>query len=146
MTGFLGKAPLTSDIGLLLEIAVVVALLVGRFRFARNGRITAHGFSLTIALALHAASVLVIMIPSFAASLDFLFTEFYSPAAIVTWIHVPLGFSVLALGIYLVSEWRFRLPGATCYKRVKIMRPLWLLWVFSLILGFLLYLAIAIFS
>lgn len=146
MTGFLGKAPLSSDIGLLLEIAVIVALFAGRYIFARKGRIQAHGLTITIAVILHFISVFAIMIPSFVRSTDILFLDFFSPAIIITWVHMPLGALVLSIGIYLVSEWRFRPPQATCYKRIRLMRPLWLLWVFSLALGILLYLAIAIYS
>lgn len=145
MVGFLGKAPWTSDIGLFLEIAVTVALLVGRFVFARKGRIRAHGFAVTVAVVLHCISVPVIMVPSFAGFLKGLITDFLSPAVIITWVHVPIGVTVLVLGLFLVLEWRFRAPNLTCYRRTRLMRPLWLLWVFSLILGYLLYLSIAFF-
>lgn len=146
MAGFLGKAPLASDIGLLLEITVTVALFVGRFGFARRGKTKAHGLALTFAVILHCISVPVIMIPSFAVSLSILFTNLLSPAIIITWIHVPLGLAVLAIGLFLVLEWRFQTPNVSCYRRVSLMRSLWLLWVFSLILGYLLYLAIAVYS
>jgi len=146
MAGFLGKAPGTSDIGLFLEIGVTVALLVGRFVFARKGRIRAHGFALTVAVVLHCISVPVIMVPSFAVSLNIFLANLLSPVVIITWIHVPIGVTVLVLGLFLVLEWRFRAPNLTCYRRTRLMRPLWLLWVFSLILGYLLYLSIAFFS
>jgi hypothetical protein len=145
MSGLFGKAPVTSDIGLLLEIGVIATLLVGRFIFARKGKITSHGYTLTIAIVLHAISVLSIMIPSFARSTDILFTDFFSPAIILTWIHAPVGLLVLILGAYLVLEWRFKPPQDTCYKRVKLMRPLWLLWMLSLAMGILIYLSIAIY-
>ena len=143
MAGFLGKAPLTSDIGLFLEIAIIIALFVGRFKFARNKRFRAHGFTVTAAIGLHALTILLVMIPSFVVSLDILLKDFSSPAIVVTWIHAPLGLLVLILGMYLVSVWRFRPPDATCYKRARLMRPLWLLWVFDLVLGLFLYIAIA---
>jgi hypothetical protein len=145
MAGFLGKTPLSSDIGLFLEVGVIATLLVGRFFFARKGKVISHGYTLTIAIVLHSISVLAIMIPSFARSIDILFTEFSSPAIILTWVHAPLGLLVLILGAYLVSEWRFKSPQATCYRRVKLMRPLWLLWMLSLAMGILIYLSIAIY-
>jgi hypothetical protein len=146
MAGFLGKAPFASDIGLFLEIAVTVLLFVGRFGFARRGRTRAHGFALASAVLLHFVSVLVIMIPSFVVSTSILFNGFSSPAIILTWIHVPLGLTVLAIGLFLVFEWQFRMPNSKCYKRLGLMRPLWLLWMFILILGYLIYLSIAIYS
>jgi len=145
MSGPFGKAPLTSDIGLFLEIGVLITLLVGRYFFARKGRIAAHGYAVTVAIAMHTASVLSIMIPSFAKSADILFTDLLNPPVILTWIHIPLGVAVIVLGIYLIAEWQFRPPGATCYRRVKLMKPLWLLWILSLIMGFLIYLSIAIY-
>jgi hypothetical protein len=144
MAGFLGKAPLTYDIGLVLEIAVLILLFVARYKFARSGKTMAHGYTIAIALVLHAISVLAVMIPSFARSLDILISDFFSPAIIATWIHIPIGFVVLILGAYLISEWRFQQPQAKCYMRVKLMRPLWLLWAFSVVLGILLYLSIAV--
>jgi hypothetical protein len=146
MAGFLGKAPLTSDIALFLEIAIIVALFVGRFKFARNRRFRAHGLTVTAAVGLHALTILLVMIPRFVVSLDLLFTDFFSPTIIITWIHAPLGLAVLILGVYLVSIWRFQPPDATCYKRARLMRPLWLLWMFNLVLGLLIYVAFALFG
>jgi hypothetical protein len=138
MAGFLGTAPLASDIVLFLEIAIIIALFVARFKFARNKRFRAHGYTVTAAVGLHVLTVLV-MILSLAASLDKLSQDFFSLASIITWIHAPLGLAVLILGVYLVSVWRFQSPDATCYKRARLMRPLWLLWIFNLVLGLLLY-------
>jgi hypothetical protein len=144
MAGFLGKAPLTSEIGLVLEIAVLLLLFIARYKFARNGKTMAHGYTVAIALVLHAISVLAVMIPSLARSLTILISDFFSPAIIATWVHILLGFVALILGARLISEWRFQKPQATCYLRVKLMRPLWLLWTFSIALGILLYLSIAV--
>src|SRR4030067_2534165 len=141
MAGFLGKAPLTSDIGLVLEIVVLILLFVARYKFVRSGKTVAHGYTVTVALVLHAISVIVVMIPSFTRSLDILISDFLSPAIVATWVHVPLGFVVLILGAYLISEWRFQSAHVICYRRVKLMRPLWLLWAFSVVLGILLYMS-----
>jgi len=40
MAGFLGKAPLPSDVALFLEIAILAILFIGRFKLARKGRVT----------------------------------------------------------------------------------------------------------
>jgi uncharacterized membrane protein YozB (DUF420 family) len=101
---------------------------------------------MTFAIVVHAAAVLLVMIPSLALSLDIFISDLSNPFVIITWIHVPLGFVALILGIYLILVWRFRSPDASCYKRAKLMRPLWLLWVLSMILGVLIYVAIALAS
>ena len=146
MAGFLGKAPLTSDVALFLEIAIIIALFVGRYKFARNKRFRAHGLTVTAAVGLHALTILLVMIPRFIASWDLLFTDISSPTYLITWIHAPLGLAILILGVYLVSVWRFQDPDATCFKRAKLMRPLWLLWVFNLVLGLLIYIAFALYG
>ena len=145
MTGFLGKAPLTSDVGLFLEVIVIAVLLYGRFGLAKKMRLREHGISMLVAVILHASSVLLIMIPSFDKSLGLLVSNIFDPAMFITWIHAAAGSIALILGCYLVLNWRFRSPAVACYKRKQLMRPLWWLWVFSLILGLLIYVSIAFF-
>ncbi len=145
MVGLLGRAPLTSDIAFFLEIVVFLVLIFGRFRFARRGKIRAHGLSLAGATAMHTISVVFIMIPSLARSLDLLFTDLSNPIIILAWIHIPLGLLTLILAIYIISRWRFQRSNSPCYGRVRLMRPLWLLWILSLILGFVIYASIAIY-
>lgn len=143
MTGFLGKEPLTSDIGLILEIIVIIALLVGRFKFARQKKFAAHGRVMALTVALHAVSVLLIMVPSLGVSWDLFIENYSTPSVLITWIHVPLGALALILGAYLVLSWRFRSVNETCYKRAKLMRPLWLLWLVSLLIGLYVFATIA---
>lgn len=144
MTGFLGKAPLISDIGLILEIAVIIILLFGRYRFARRKKFATHGFMMAFAVGLHTVSILLIMIPSLLASLSVFLGNLQMPAVILTWIHVPTGALALILGAYLILKWRFK-SASTCYRRAKLMRPVWWLWILSLILGLFIFAAIAFF-
>ncbi len=143
MVLFQGKAPLTSDLAFVLEIAVLIILFFGRFRMARKGRFVEHGVSMTIAVILHAISVFLVMIPSLVVSANILFSEFSNPAIVITWIHMPIGLVSLFCGIFLVTKWRFRPPEKSCYSRWKMMRPVFWLWVLSSALGILIYLAIA---
>jgi uncharacterized membrane protein YozB (DUF420 family) len=101
---------------------------------------------MAVVTALHASSVLLIMVPSLAKSLNLILSEFYNPAILITLIHAPLGASVIIVAIWLVSKWRFRHAIDSCYKRTKIMRSIWLIWIISLVLGYLVYLSIAIFG
>jgi hypothetical protein len=144
MAGFLGKAPLTSDVGLLLEIIVLALLIFGRFRFAGKGKIRKHAFSVLTAVILHITSILLIMVPSFEVYLSATgVSGLFSPASIITWIHVPMGTIAIAMGIYLILNWRLRQTFTACYKRKSLMRPLWWLWVLTLTLGMLIYVSIA---
>jgi hypothetical protein len=144
MSGLLGKAPLTSDIAFFLEIAVIIILFFGRFRLARKQRLVGHGYTMMLAVVLHACSVVLVMVPSLAISLDLLVTDLQNPAIIITWIHVPIGLTALILGIFLMTVWRFRPPATSCLKRKRLMRPLFWLWTLSVTLGVLIYLSIAL--
>ncbi len=144
MAGFLGKAPLASDIGFLLEIAVTVALMIGRFSYARKRILVRHALVFTFAVSLHALSVAFVMIPSFARSFSFVIADLTDPVVITTLIHIPLGLFVLITAVFLISQWRFRPPDSSCYRRTRLMRPLWWLWLLSLAFGFSLYAVIAV--
>ncbi len=144
MAGFLGKAPLLSDIGFLLEVIVLISLIIGRFWFVRVGMIRAHGMIVAAATILHTICVPLVMISSFLRSFSFVLANLLNLAVVVTLIHVPLGSIVLILAISIVAQWRFRSPSATCFKRSWLMKPLWWLWIFSLFLGLILYAVIAL--
>ncbi len=146
MAGIFGKAPITSDIALLMEVIVVILLFFGRYRFARGTRIRKHGYMMSLATGIHLISVLLIMIPSLIRSLDFVIVEFLSPIIMITVVHVPAGSLTLVLSLYLLINWGVGRSERTCYKKLKTMRSLWWLWLFSIALGIIMYLAIALFS
>ncbi len=146
MSGILGKAPLTSDIALFLEIIVVILLFFGRYQFARRTKTRKHGYTMAAATGIHLTSVLLIMIPSLARSLDVVVANFFSPIILITIVHIPTGTFTLVLSAYLLIKWGLNHSENSCYKRLKTMQPLWWLWIFSLVLGFIIYAAIAWFS
>jgi len=143
MAGFFGKAPITSDVGLFLEIVVILVLLLSRFDFARKKKFRVHGLTMAGAVGLHFVTILLVMVPSFARSFSILVGDFSSPIFVATWIHAPLGLSLLVLSVYLVSSWRFQKPADTCFKKAKLMRYVWLLWLLDLLIGLVLYISIA---
>jgi uncharacterized membrane protein YozB (DUF420 family) len=141
MLGLLGtKAPLVSDISLLLEISILIVLFVGR-RYAKKGKYKTHGFIMTSAVTLHALTILLVMTPSFALFVDVLGSD---PAilgligTIIVSIHVPAGLVAEILGVLFVAQWGFK-PTIGCIKRRRLMLPLFLLWALSSILGIAIY-------
>ncbi len=146
MVGILGKAPLTSDIALFLEIGVVVLLIVGRYRFAKTLKVRSHGYVMTFATGIHALSVFLVMIPSLLRSLDVVVSELTNPVIVITLVHIPIGAATLGFASYFVGKWVYRRSENTCYGSYSKMRPLWFLWLFSLGLGFVIYAVIAWFS
>jgi cytochrome b561 len=116
---------------------------MSRFGFARKGRFRVHGFTMAGAVGLHLVTILVVMIPTFTGSLSILVKDYSNPIFLATWIHAPLGFIILVLGIYLILDWRFRKPTDSCFKKAKLMRYVWLLWVLDVLIGLMLYISIA---
>ena len=128
------SAPVSSDISMILQLAVMGVILVG-FGFAYRRRFMSHGAVMFIATLLNTGSILVVMIPvalrlgdSSLAGLNMLFRA-----------HAFIGLMVEATAVYLVADWRFQKPGPTCFQRKNWMLTLTLVWIGELILGMLLY-------
>jgi len=128
------SAPVSSDISMILQLAVMGVILVG-FVFANKHRFMPHGAVMFIATLLNTGSILVVMIPvalrlgdSSIAGLNMLFRA-----------HALIGLIVEATAVYLVANWRFQKPGPTCFQRKNWMLTLTLVWIGELILGMLLY-------
>ena len=141
MTGFLGtNAPLTSDIALLLEIVILIILFISRFRFARGKKFVRHGYAMASAVVLHAVTILLVMVPSFVSGFLPSLGSLGAVWVVIVLIHIPAGIIAWLTGLLLVVEWRFRSETPLrCIKRRRVMRPLFWLWVFALILGIALY-------
>lgn len=141
MTGFLGtNAPATSDTALLLEIVILIILFTSRFRFARGKKFVTHGYAMTSAVVLHAITILLIMVPSFVSGFVPSLGSLSPVWIVILLVHIPAGIIAWLTGLLLVAEWRFRsVTPLPCLRRRRVMRPLFWLWVFALILGILLY-------
>ena len=106
---------------------------------AKDKRLLTHGKTMAALLLLHSTAILLIMIPSFLVNFGAL--KYVSdPRVIITWIHATVGILTEALGVFLVSKWRFRPKNvATCATRRKFMIPTFTLWGLSAILGIVFY-------
>lgn len=128
------SAPVTSDISMILQLAVMGVILVG-FVFAKRRSFMPHGAVMFIATLLNTGSILVVMIPvalrlgvSSITGLNMLFRT-----------HALLGLIIESMAIYILADWRFQKPGPTCFQRKNWMLTLTLVWIGELILGMLLY-------
>ena len=128
------SAPVSSDISMILQLAVMGVILVG-FVFAKRRSFMPHGAVMFIATLLNTGSILVVMIPvalrlgvSSITGLNLLFRT-----------HALLGLIIEGMAIYILAEWRFQKPGPTCFQRKNWMLTLTLMWIGELILGMLLY-------
>lgn len=139
MLGFLGtNAPVIVDFTLIFQIVIFAMLLFG-YKTVREKKLRRHGITMATAVLLHIISIFTVMIPS-VAQYPHLLLILSNPLVIITWFHIFTGSSVAVLGMFLVLEWRFRRPpNMKCARRRRLMRPLLLLWLITLVLGIIFY-------
>lgn len=136
MLGFFGKAPLTSDLGLFLELGILVVLLIV-LRF--------HKIKTKQALLRHHRAMVVVIILGFIVTLSIMvhsFLNFFSAKvdllsffALLIIFHALMGAFALAFGITLAINVRPR-------KLRRWMRITMFLWLFAIVLGLILFLQI----
>ena len=123
---------------LLVQLAVLFLLFYGYYLKSKL-KFMRHGIVMVVATLLHFALIFAIMIPSFVyALLPSIFTSFTLLSAIIL-IHAITGSLAIALAALLAGLWRFRKNFADCIGRKNWMLPTLGIWVFSLILGIVLF-------
>jgi len=143
--GFLGtQAGTAADVNLVLQLALLALLLVGRMR-VKEKNYALHGRLMAVAVALNAASIVIVMLPSLLLGLGFIATYPTDPVSITTIIHAILGAAAELSGIYLVLKWRFTKNIAECMKNKRLMIPTMALWTVTVILGVIMYLQFYVF-
>lgn len=139
MAGFFGtRAEAVVDFSLLLQIIILFVLFLG-YKFKVDKKLRNHGIVMSIALFLHTFSILIVMVPSLLNYSGLLFTDFSNVLVIITWLHAPIGLLAVILGIFLVAKWKFDALVEKCAKRKHLMKPVMVLWIFSLFLGIAFY-------
>jgi hypothetical protein len=136
--GFLGTlAPRYADLTLLLEVAMGVALLFGA-ALARMKRFRWHAWCQSVVVLLNLAVILVVMAPSFRASVApkipvKLGKAYYALATA----HAALGSVAEIGGLYiLLAAGTKVLPARFCITEYKLwMRSVVVLWWIALLLG-----------
>ena len=141
MSGLLGtKADLSADLNLLLHLAILIFIITG-FTFARRKKFEIHEKWMFSAIILVAVSFFAWMAPSYIGNFHVIVSEFYSPGAIITNMHVAFGATTGTLALYIVLMMKFDLPERFTVKRVRrLMRTTFTLWWISFILGLSFYL------
>ncbi len=135
MSAIIGTgAPVSSDLNLLLQIIVLIALIFGATLCVKK-RFIGHSRTMTAVVILNAAGLIFVMAHSLfrylTSPLKFFSFSFFS-----TSLHVLAGISAIATGMAFVLDKKPQNVRAW-------MRLSFLFWVTSFILGFLIYLQIA---
>jgi uncharacterized membrane protein YozB (DUF420 family) len=132
-------ATFSADLTLLLQIAVFLVFLAGFVLVKTRRNYARHGAIMSVAIALHTVSILIVMVPSMLSS-GGLFENLLGTLQLAILTHATLGILVEILGLYVVLAWALRYKDVKpCFKRKTIMRVLAVLWTIALILGIYVY-------
>ncbi len=125
---------------LVIQIVVLFLLTYG-YVLKRKLRFRHHGIVMSTALILHLIMVVFIMIPSFVFAVipEYIVPTPLTATSVVALIHGILGSVALLLGTWIVASWWFRKNIQGCISRKKIMLKILTVWVFSLVIGIILY-------
>jgi hypothetical protein len=123
---------------LIVQLAVLFLLFYGYYLKSKL-KFMRHGIVMVVATLLHFALIFAIMVPSLViALLPSILAPFTLLSAVIL-IHAITGSIAVALAALLAGLWRFRKNYAGCINRKNWMLPTLGIWVFSLILGIILF-------
>jgi hypothetical protein len=131
-----------ATVSLVFQIAVLVMLIVG-FELKRKFKFRQHAFIILFALILHIAALSVIMVPAYVLALiPITLKTPLSEWALLSSVHAAAGTVTVIMGLWIMATWRFRKSTEFCLPKKRVMRATFAVWVASLGLGVLLYLAL----
>ena len=124
-----------STLNLLIQLIITSILSLG-ILYVRKRKIIPHGYATLTAVILNALSIVVVMLPS---ALRIMSGASMNIFTFVVVAHLILGTLALILGVYLMSTWRMRKPGESCFRIANYMKPLAIAWIFSTVIGVYIY-------
>lgn len=124
----------------IVQLAIFVLLIVG-YDLKRKLKFRLHGAVMASATLLHIALILGIMIPSlvYAVIPEYIVPSPLKLVSIVGLIHAVTGSAAIALGVWLVSAWRFSKSFQGCFNRKKWMLVTLTIWLVALVFGVILF-------
>jgi len=117
---------------------VILVILFASMGFKRKNKYWQHGALTLVATVLNLFSFLLAMLPS-ALGKEIIQTQPFHIVSIVTLFHSAIGAVTVLLSVWLVAAWHLQSTPKDCFKRKNLMRVTMVLWMLSLILGYLLY-------
>ena len=125
------------QVNAVLQFVILVFLSIA-IGFKRRNSYWRHGALTLVATVLNLFSLLTVMLPS-ALGKEIIRTQPFHIVSVVTFFHSSIGAVTAFLSVWLVVTWHLRSSPKDCFKRKNLMRVTMALWMFSVILGFLLY-------
>jgi uncharacterized membrane protein YozB (DUF420 family) len=115
---------------------VILAALGGGALIVKRKRYAEHGYVMAACVALNTVSIIIVMFP---VARGILGSSHLTQLTGLTALHIVAGVAIQAAAVYLVAVWRFRKPGATCFRYKRWMRALAAAWTIEVALGVLIY-------
>ncbi|MCW4030493.1 MAG: hypothetical protein NWE92_12710 [Candidatus Bathyarchaeota archaeon] len=119
----------------------VLALLFYGYWLYRHKVFRKHGIVMASALFVHLASVIAVMLPSFAFAIlpGYIAVSPAGSTSIFSIVHGILGAVAIGLGLWFVASWRFRKDIRGCFGKKNPMLITLSAWVMTLIIGIVVY-------
>src|SRR3990170_484844 len=127
------RATIGGDLNLLIQIIILILLLIG-YKFGKSktaSSLKTHGRMMTIVVLLNAASILLVMGPSFFSAFSNVLAEPANIGFPLTSLHHSLGLIAEILGVILVFK---KFGNVRMWMRLTMS-----FWLVSLALGIILY-------
>jgi hypothetical protein len=131
------------NVSLVLQIVILFLLILG-LPFVKGigtkKNFITHGYLTVVALVLHSVLIVMVMLPSFFSG----FSELGDLSlfnSVTVWSHAVLGTVAEIAGIIIIGFWFSKpLKSLACFKVKKLMLPVFLIWIISIINGALIHL------
>jgi hypothetical protein len=130
---------LQDSIVIVIQIIALILPTLGVYPYrirTKNRNLIMHGFLGILALILNFVTIFWVMLPTFTATIAFIGEIHILQAAIIL-LHAGLGVTSIILGLIIIASWiTHPLGELSCSKTWRLMIPIYLIWIVTLILGF----------
>ncbi len=131
-----------ATISLALQIGVL-ALLIPGYALKTRKSYRKHGITMTVAVILHLATILTVMIPSLISYLSSPgMLNFADPIVIISLFHASLGAIAASFGVWLAGSWHMQHNLDRCFANKRMMVPTFVVWIAAISIGIYMYLTL----
>jgi hypothetical protein len=130
------------NISFVLQIVILFLLILG-LPFVKGigtkKNFMSHGYLTVLALVLHTVLIVIVMLPTFSSGFSDI-GELSLFESFTVWSHAVLGTAAEVAGIVIVGFWFSKpLKNMACFKAKKLMMPVLIIWIISIINGALIH-------
>lgn len=130
---------LQDSIVIVIQIIALVLPTLGVYPYrirTKNRNLIMHGFLGILALILNCVTIFWVMLPVFSSTIAYIGEIPILQTAIIL-LHSGLGVTSIILGLIIIVSWiTHPLGELSCSKTWRLMIPIYVIWIVTLILGF----------